>query len=93
MAQKLPGLWGPRSAGLCPEPAEATPVGRFCRRGCVAAALGVVVRSVLEGRPDLVGRWMILQCTFWNCVICGLLLVLANVIFRWAISDSATVFP
>ena len=56
VAQKLPGLWGPRSAGLCPEPAEAPPIGCFCRRGCVAA-LGVDVMSVLEGRPDLVGRW------------------------------------
>ena len=38
---------------------------------------------------------MILQYTFWNCAIYGLLFVLAIVILRicWAIDDSATVFP
>ena len=40
---------------------------------------------------------MILQYTFWNCAIYGLLFVLAIVILKicWAVDvdDSATVFP
>ena len=45
-------------------------------------------------RP-FVGQLVILQYTFWNCAIYGLLFVLAIVILRicWAIDDSATVFP
>ena len=49
------------------------------------------IEKYISLRP-FVGQLVILQCTFWNCAICGLLLVLANVVFRWAIGDSATVF-